>query len=73
MIVKAAGPSGITTRKLLDEIGSHGTYTQRVIDRAENLKLIERRTGESQHGQFPRRYNIITDKGRRLLQSQMMM
>jgi hypothetical protein len=35
MIVNAAGPDGITTHKLLDEMRSHDTYTQRVLDRAQ--------------------------------------
>ncbi len=70
-IVNTAGPEGITTRKLLDTIGSHDTYTQRVLDRAKDLKLIERVTGESEHGHFAPIFNIITDKGRRLLQEQL--
>jgi DNA-binding MarR family transcriptional regulator len=67
-IVNAAGPEGITTRKLLDKIGSHDTYTQRVLDKAKDLGLIERVTGESEHGQFPPVSNIITAYGKQLLQ-----
>jgi hypothetical protein len=70
-ILNAAGPAGLPTRKLLDTIGSHDTYTQRVLDRAKDLELIERVTGESEHGQFPPIFNLITDKGKRLLQSQL--
>jgi hypothetical protein len=31
VIVNTAGPSGITTRKLLDKIRFHDTYTQKVV------------------------------------------
>jgi DNA-binding MarR family transcriptional regulator len=69
-IVNAAGPSGITTRKLLDKIRSHDTYTQRVLDRAQKQGLIERVKGERPApGQFPPIYNIITDRGKQLLQN----
>ena len=69
-IVNAAGSSGITTRKLLDEIRSHDTYTQRVLDRAQKQGLIEREKGEPPApGQFPPVYNIITERGKQLLQS----
>lgn len=67
-IVNAAGPEGIPTRKLLDEIHSHDTYTQRVLDRAQKQGLIERVKGERPApGQFPPIYNIITDRGKQLL------
>jgi DNA-binding MarR family transcriptional regulator len=69
-IVNAAGPEGITTRKLLDTIGSHDTYTQKVLDRAEKQGLIERVKGKPPGaGQFPPVYNIITEPGKRLLQN----
>ena len=68
VIVNAAGPSGVTTRKLLDEIHSHDTYTQRVLDRAQKEGLIERVKGEPPAaGQFPPVYNIITECGKQLL------
>ena len=64
-IVNSAGPNGITTRKLLDEIHSHDTYTQRVLDRAQKEGLIERVKGEPPAaGQFPPVYNIITERGK---------
>jgi DNA-binding MarR family transcriptional regulator len=67
-IVNAAGPDGIRTRKLLDTIGSHDTYTQRVLDRAQKQGLIERVKGESPApGQFLPVYNIITERGKQLL------
>jgi DNA-binding MarR family transcriptional regulator len=70
VIVNAAGPSGITTRKLLDEIRSHDTYTQRVLDRAQKQGLIERVKGEAPaSGQFSPVFNIITDRGKQLLQN----
>jgi hypothetical protein len=70
IIANAAGPRGITTRKLLDEIRSHDTSTQRVLDRAQKQGLIERVKGEPPGaGQFPPVYNIITYRGRQLLQN----
>jgi DNA-binding MarR family transcriptional regulator len=70
VIVNAAGPNGITTRKLLDKIRSHDTYTQRVLDRAQNQGLIERVKGEPPAlGQFSPVYNIITERGKKLLQN----
>jgi DNA-binding MarR family transcriptional regulator len=69
-IINAAGPDGITTRKLLDTIGSHDTHTQIVLDRAQKQGLIERVKGERPApGQFPPIYNIISDRGKQLLQT----
>ena len=70
VIVNTAGPEGIKTRKLLDEIRSHDTYTQRVLDKAQKQGLIERVKGEPPApSQFPPVYNIITDRGKQLLQN----
>ena len=74
LIVNAAGPSGIPTRKLLDEIGSHDTYTQRVLDRAKKQGLIQRVKRERPaSGQFPPVYNIITERGKKFLQNQQLL
>jgi hypothetical protein len=35
-IINAAGPEGIPTRKLLDEIGSRAAFTQNFIYKAES-------------------------------------
>jgi|SRR5215216_438477 len=49
---------------------SHDTYTQRVLDRAQNQGLIERVKGEPPAlGQFSPVYNIITERGKKLLQN----
>lgn len=37
----------------------------------QKLELIERIERESERGQFPPMYNIITEKGKQLLQSQL--
>jgi hypothetical protein len=67
-IVYAAGPEGIPTLKLLDEIGSRATYTQNVIIKAYKLGLIDRKQGESPGpGQFKPVINTITEKGRQML------
>jgi hypothetical protein len=67
-IVYAAGPEGIPTRKLLDEIGSRATYTQNVITKAAKQGLITRKLGEPPGpGQFQPVYNTITSKGKSLL------
>ena len=67
--IAAAGENGIETRRLLDDIGTHAI--QHLIDKAEDLQLIERVPGESEHGHFPPVYNTITERGRQLLQSQL--
>ena len=74
MIISAAGADGIPTRKLLDEIGSHATYTQKIIYKAQKLGLIKRKLGEETGpGQFRPISNVLTDKGRQLLQSQFLL
>jgi DNA-binding MarR family transcriptional regulator len=69
-IVNAAGPAGLSTLQLLDEIGSRATYTQNVITKAAKQGLIDRKQGEQPGpGQFRPVLNVITDKGKQLLQS----
>jgi hypothetical protein len=66
-----AGPEGISTYKLLHELGStnHG---QAFIRRAAKEGLIERIKGErSEHGHFPPVLNRITEKARQLLKASM--
>ena len=70
-IINAHGSNGIATFLLLDELGSKADRINAIIRVAEELELIERKEGESEHGHFPPVYNIITDKGRQLLQSQL--
>lgn len=61
-IVYAAGPEGIPTRKLLDEIGSHATYTRNMIIKAYKLGLIDRKLGEEPGpGQFVPVINTIAN------------
>ncbi|HKG71046.1 MAG TPA: hypothetical protein VKA87_04050 [Nitrososphaeraceae archaeon] len=69
-ILNAAGADGLTTVMLLEQMGSKADRMNAIIRKAQELKLIERVRGESKHGQFPRIYNVITDKGRQLLQKQ---
>jgi DNA-binding PadR family transcriptional regulator len=68
--VNQAGPKGISTMKLFRELGTTG-YGQSTLSRAVKEGLIERETGEVEHGHFPRVYNRITPKGRQVLQSQL--
>ena len=68
--VSQAGPNGIATYKLLHKLGStnHG---KAFIARAERQGYIKRVEGESPGpGQFKPINNVLTDKGRQLLQSQ---
>jgi hypothetical protein len=37
---------------------------QTLLKHAEKENVIERKDGESEHGQFPPVYNIITTKGK---------
>src|ERR671918_2816176 len=71
-ILSAAGEKGMPTLKLLDEIGSHATYTQNIITKAHKAGLITRELGEPPvAGQFAPVYNTITPEGKRLLQTQL--
>ena len=64
--VNAAGPQGISTNKLLEQLNS-SHHAQAFIRRAAKEGLIERFTGESEHGYFPKVYNRLTERGRELL------
>ncbi len=67
--VNAVGPKGIATYKLLEQLGSTH-HAKAFITRAEREGLIERVKGEPPApGQFPPIYNIITDRGKQLLQN----
>jgi hypothetical protein len=70
--VNQAGPDGIATYKLLHQLGSTH-HAKAFITRAEREGLIEREKGESPGpGQFAPVINIITDKGRRVLEGQLL-
>ena len=64
--VNAAGPQGISTNKLLEQLNS-SNHAQAFIRRAAKEGLIERFKGESEHGHFPPVVNRITKKGKQLL------
>jgi hypothetical protein len=64
--VNAAGPQGISTVKLLQQLNS-SNHAQAFLRRAAKEGLIERIEGESKHGHFKPVYNRITEKGRQLL------
>jgi hypothetical protein len=69
-IIAAAGPSGITTVALHQELGAHTNRTNAIIRKAHELGLIDRIQGERPGpGQFAPLYNVITKKGRKLLAS----
>jgi hypothetical protein len=69
--VNAAGPEGIATYKLLHQLGSTH-HAKAFLKRAEREGLIERPIGEPPGpGQFRPRYNILTEKGKQLLLSQL--
>ena len=69
---KQIGDEGIRTNKLLQRLGSTN-HAQAFIKRAEKEGLIKRIPEEPpRKDEFPPpRYNIITDKGRQLLQSRL--
>jgi len=72
-LLNNAGEDGITTLMLLDKLGSRANRINDIIAAAERLKLIERIEGEPPApGQFTPIFNVITDKGRRLLQEQLL-
>lgn len=69
VIVNAAGPQGIPTLKLLDEIGSRASFTQNVIKKAEKQGLIKREEDAPPGpGQFAPMINSLTEKGKEFLQ-----
>lgn len=68
-----AGEDGISTVRLLKKLGSihHG---QTFIKRAEREGLIKRKRGEPPGpGQFAPMYNIITQRGKDLLQNNLLL
>ena len=67
------GPDGITTLKLLHKLNSI-THGQAFLKRAEREKLIERKRIPKPKGQKGNHFivNRITEKGKRLLQSQLL-
>lgn len=68
ILINAAGKHGISTRKLLDTIGSHAKRHQELLDYAEDHELIRRIDGSPPSpGQFFPIYNMITQKGKELL------
>jgi hypothetical protein len=67
IILKAAGPNGITTLTLLNELGSKADRINHIISNAEKAGYIKRIKGESEHGHFAPVYNILTKKGKDLL------
>jgi hypothetical protein len=69
-IINAAGPSGITTVALHQELGAHTNRTNAIIRKAHEIGLIDRIEGERPGpGQFAPLFNVITDRGRKLLAS----
>lgn len=66
---KAGGK--ISTRKLLSAMRDWGYHGHKMIKKAEEEGFIEREEGESERGQFPPIYNIITTKGKDLLLGQL--
>lgn len=67
LIVRDAGKEGISTLKLLEELGSVD-YGQSLIRRATYGGYIKRKKGESEHGRFRPVYNYLTPKGKKLLE-----
>ena len=68
-ILNSAGGDGLPTLALLDELGSKADRINAIIRTAQEMKLIERIPGESEHGQFPPICNKITERGKQLLQN----
>jgi DNA-binding MarR family transcriptional regulator len=69
-IVAAAGAGGISTVALHQELGAHTNRTNAIIRKAHEMGLIDRIQGERHGpGQFAPVFNVITEKGRKLLAS----
>lgn len=72
-IINAAGPNGITTIVLHQKLGAHNNRTNAIIRKVHELGYIDRTQGERPGpGQFAPIFNVITNKGRRLLQEQLL-
>jgi len=72
-ILNGAGEDGITTLRLLQELGSKASRINDIIAALERLELIERIQGEPPGpGQFRPILNVITQRGKALLQTQLM-
>jgi len=68
--IAAAGPSGITTVVLHQQLGTHSNRTNAIIRKAEQKGLVKRTPGAKPGpGQFAPLYNIITERGRLALQT----
>jgi hypothetical protein len=70
VVVNAAGPQGISTNRLLQQLNS-SNHAQAFIRRAAKKGLIERIEGKSEHGHFAAVYNKLTERGRDLLLRQL--
>ncbi len=71
LTVEDAGPEGISTMQLFKELGTTG-YGQITLRRAVKEGYVKRIQGEEPGpGQFPTVFNVITQKGRELLQNQL--
>jgi DNA-binding MarR family transcriptional regulator len=68
-ILNSAGADGLPTLALLETLGSKADRMNAIIRTAEEMELIERIPGKSEHGQFPPIYNKITERGKQLLQN----
>jgi hypothetical protein len=72
LAVYDAGPEGISTYKLLHQLGSTH-HAKAFIARAERAGYIKREeAAEPGPGQFPPVINTITNKGKKLLLSQLL-
>ena len=67
--IEEAGPSGLPTRKVSEDVFNSRQYGFRVLKRAEEMGYIERKPVPKPKGRggYPYIMNCLTDKGRRLL------
>ena len=66
--IRQAGPEGITTNRLIDDVLHSTNHDQATLHRAHRLGLLERQKGEAPGpGQFRPVFNYITVKGERVL------
>jgi DNA-binding MarR family transcriptional regulator len=69
-IIAGAGPNGISTVALHEQLGAHTNRTNAIIRKAHEMGLIDRIQGERPGpGQFAPIFNVTTEKGRKLLAS----
>jgi hypothetical protein len=66
--LEVAGPQGLSTRKVSEQVFNSHSYGVHILRQAYDLGYITRKTKPRQGPGHPYTMNYITQKGRKLLQ-----